>query len=304
MTTIYSGNPANVSNSLTRTITGCANNGSGLIRVTTSTSHLFSGFDVVIISGVTGTIEANGTWSITVIDATHFDLVASTFTNAYVSGGSAVDSSLTPAATLPLDGEQCTAETILAALQLLLDRTQFLATHALASTLITIAPTPFNISYARDWIIGDNGTSTADGPRLVKAVANDNPVLFDISAYVSPLAGRRLASVAAVIAIGQSHASVPAILPSMRLYRTQSLSTTGVAPAADQSLLAATDAPFPTPGSGAAYYASGNLQSWTLTTDQNNVIDASRRYYLVLFDESGSNSKALNSYFGLQLTVN
>jgi hypothetical protein len=75
----------------TATITGAANNGSGLIRIT-ATAHGFSTNDVVTISGVTGTTEANGAWVITSIDANHFDLVASTFTNAYVSGGTAVRS--------------------------------------------------------------------------------------------------------------------------------------------------------------------------------------------------------------------
>lgn len=69
-------------------ITGAANNGSGAIRITTAAN----GFKVsnrVTISGVGGTTEANGNWSITVISTTQFDLVGSTFANAYTSGGSA-----------------------------------------------------------------------------------------------------------------------------------------------------------------------------------------------------------------------
>jgi hypothetical protein len=86
--TLYAG-PAN-------TITGCANNGAGLIRVTTSTAHNRSTGDKVFIIGVLGTSEANNDptgaafgwyWRITVIDSTHFDLVGSTFTHAYTSGG-------------------------------------------------------------------------------------------------------------------------------------------------------------------------------------------------------------------------
>lgn len=67
-------------------ITGAANNGSGLIRITSATHGLSTG-QVVSISGVTGTAEANGTWTVTVITANTFDLQGSTFTNAYVSGG-------------------------------------------------------------------------------------------------------------------------------------------------------------------------------------------------------------------------
>lgn len=70
----------------TGTVTGAADNGVGLIRLTVPTHGLQSG-DVVTVANVTGTTEANATWTITRIDATHFDLRASTFSNAYVSGG-------------------------------------------------------------------------------------------------------------------------------------------------------------------------------------------------------------------------
>lgn len=68
-------------------ITGVANNGSGAIRITVaSTASLASG-EIRTISGVNGTTEANGTWTITVVDATHFDLQGSLFVHAYTSGG-------------------------------------------------------------------------------------------------------------------------------------------------------------------------------------------------------------------------
>ena len=71
-----------------KTVTGAANNGSGLIRITTSaTSHNLNTGDHVTISGIVGTTEANAGWTITVITANTFDLVGSTFTNAYISGG-------------------------------------------------------------------------------------------------------------------------------------------------------------------------------------------------------------------------
>lgn len=70
------------------TITGAADNGSGLIRITDANHGLVTG-DSVHIEAVIGTTEANGDWdNITVIDADTFDLVDSVFTNAYVSGGS------------------------------------------------------------------------------------------------------------------------------------------------------------------------------------------------------------------------
>lgn len=73
-----------------KSITNCVNNGSGLIRVT-CTGHGFATNDWIGVYGVTGTTEANNAWQVTVIDANTFDLQASTFTNAYVSGGKATN---------------------------------------------------------------------------------------------------------------------------------------------------------------------------------------------------------------------
>ena len=69
------------------TITGAANNGSGLIRITVADTSTLTTGDVRTISGVGGTTEANGTWTLTVINGTTFDLQGSTFANAYTSGG-------------------------------------------------------------------------------------------------------------------------------------------------------------------------------------------------------------------------
>jgi hypothetical protein len=69
------------------TITAAANNGSGLIRLTVASTATFTTGQKKIVAGVTGTTEANGRWTITIVDATHIDLQGSIFTNAYVSGG-------------------------------------------------------------------------------------------------------------------------------------------------------------------------------------------------------------------------
>lgn len=68
-------------------VAGCADDGSGLIQVTTTTDHGLVDNEVVTISGVLGTVEANGIWSITVVDATNITLQLSSFVNAYTSGG-------------------------------------------------------------------------------------------------------------------------------------------------------------------------------------------------------------------------
>lgn len=84
-------------------ITGAASNGGpGLIRLTVATinlpamtpavdgavqpTQLATGAQIDV-ANVVGTTEANGTWTITVINSTHIDLQGSTFANAYVSGG-------------------------------------------------------------------------------------------------------------------------------------------------------------------------------------------------------------------------
>lgn len=67
-------------------ITATANNGAGLIRVT-AVAHGKATGDMVGIDGIVGTVEGNGSWTITKITADTFDLVGSAFVNAWVSGG-------------------------------------------------------------------------------------------------------------------------------------------------------------------------------------------------------------------------
>jgi len=68
-------------------VANVANNGSGLIRVTTSTAHGRTTGDAVHIADVGGVTAANGRWVVTVIDANTIDLQSSTFSGTYTSGG-------------------------------------------------------------------------------------------------------------------------------------------------------------------------------------------------------------------------
>jgi len=77
---------------LTRTnatvaVSNAADNGSGLIRITTGTAHGLSTGNKIFIQNVGGTTEANGLWAVTVVDTTNIDLDGSTFTNGYTTGG-------------------------------------------------------------------------------------------------------------------------------------------------------------------------------------------------------------------------
>ena len=69
------------------TVSGVVDNGSGLIRVTTSTAHGMVTGNKIFISAVTGAIQANGLWTVTVISTTQVDLQGSAFSSAYISGG-------------------------------------------------------------------------------------------------------------------------------------------------------------------------------------------------------------------------
>lgn len=60
----------------------------GAIKLTTAANNFVTGATVTV-ANVGGTVEANGTWPITVVDTTHFTLTGSTFANAYTSGGTA-----------------------------------------------------------------------------------------------------------------------------------------------------------------------------------------------------------------------
>jgi hypothetical protein len=67
-------------------ISAVANNGGGAVRITRA-AHGFVTNDTVTVADVSGVPGANGTFTITVIDANSFDLVGSTFTGAYLNTG-------------------------------------------------------------------------------------------------------------------------------------------------------------------------------------------------------------------------
>jgi hypothetical protein len=86
----YQGSTTLVTPSVALVISGAVNNGAGLIRLTISSTATLATGNVATVSGVSGTTEANGTWTITVIDPTHVDLQGSVFVNAYTGGGTLI----------------------------------------------------------------------------------------------------------------------------------------------------------------------------------------------------------------------
>ena len=74
------------------TVSGAANNGSGLVRLTVTSTSTLASFNQVYVAAVVGTggLPAyinNQYWTVLVVDGTHIDLVGSVFVGAYTSGG-------------------------------------------------------------------------------------------------------------------------------------------------------------------------------------------------------------------------
>lgn len=69
-------------------VSGAANNGSGLVRLTVDTTANMATDQIWFVNGVGGITGVNGNkWKLTVIDGTHVDLQTSTFSGGYTSGG-------------------------------------------------------------------------------------------------------------------------------------------------------------------------------------------------------------------------
>jgi len=77
-------------------VTGAAAGTGGVIRLTVDSTQQVLTNDTVIVVAVGGTTEANGTWSVTVVDATHIELQGSVFVHAWTSGGTATDVTAPP----------------------------------------------------------------------------------------------------------------------------------------------------------------------------------------------------------------
>jgi hypothetical protein len=130
MPDIITGDPSTITTPLSRSVSGATN--ASPIVITTSASHLFATADVVVISGVGGNTAANGTFSITKLTPTTFELDGSTGNGAYTSGGTALNTSLTPQFQIPADGDGpgIKAADVAVAFEALADRTQFLQREA------------------------------------------------------------------------------------------------------------------------------------------------------------------------------
>lgn len=85
----------------TMIVLGAAAASDGSIELEVNSTSNAKSNDVCAVTGVEGTTEANGNWTIAVVDATHIKLQSSAFQNAYTSGGTAVDLTSPPNAVAP-----------------------------------------------------------------------------------------------------------------------------------------------------------------------------------------------------------
>jgi hypothetical protein len=78
-----------------RSVKNCTDNGSGLCRIEVYSTTGMSNGNTVYVNNVGGVPAANGTWTVSNVTATTFDLVGTTFSGAFTAGGFAALNSTT-----------------------------------------------------------------------------------------------------------------------------------------------------------------------------------------------------------------
>ena len=71
----------------TTAVSNAVSGTAGVVKLTVGTTTGIATNDLISVSSVGGTTEANGSFRATVIDSTHLSLQSTTFVNAYTSGG-------------------------------------------------------------------------------------------------------------------------------------------------------------------------------------------------------------------------
>jgi len=282
MSTIINGDAAAVSNSLTRTVNDATN--TNPIVLQTTVAHGFYTGDTVIVDDVGGNDAANGTWEIVVTDGTHLQLVGSdgTASGAYTSGGTALNYALMPAATVVSDGDgPLEAADVAVALEVLLDRTQFLnklIARGLAfqeqSVTRVIQGTPWSYSgWSPD--IPANGSNwtvpSAQGILWIPLTLPHGATLTEITLYHKGNAG---------------HGAFPGGAPTMPVITLlRKVAATGV----ETTVGTFTDAS----ATAGAYEV---IHAITLT-GLSEVVDRTQQYILKLLGEGGANFIAGETFY-------
>jgi hypothetical protein len=92
------------------TVLGAAAGTGGVVRLTVNGTTQAKTRDEVRVLGVLGTIEANGTFPMTVVDSTHIELQGTIFLHGYTSGGIATDITSPPGAINPQCAISCSKD--------------------------------------------------------------------------------------------------------------------------------------------------------------------------------------------------
>jgi hypothetical protein len=128
MPSFYSGNPAHITpRSLLAAlaVTGATN--ASPIVISTGVNHMYNTGDLVLVGLVAGNTAANGTWQVTVLTATTFQLNGSYGNGSYTSAtGLTLDVSMNPPYQIPSDGDAFNAAAFNTAFEALGDRTQYI----------------------------------------------------------------------------------------------------------------------------------------------------------------------------------
>ena len=248
-------------------ITSIVNNGSGVCEVTVAGPYgpgAYSTGDLVVISGVLGTVEANGSWQITSLGGAVFLLQGSEFINEYVGGGIVDDVQ-----------SQITFG----------DNDYFVLATGHSAQSRTIV-TPVAAAQAIPQLWASNPYSPAGNP-VYGLASLATGATMDVPLRVHH--GATIASATLTFFVGQTHSSIPSVLPGVRLVQVDMFGN--VTPLATTANTAGTDASgmqyAATPASGTAWYDSGLVQTFTYTCDPDIVIDTTLyTYHAVIQDES------------------
>jgi hypothetical protein len=129
MSSVQTGVPTEVTTPLSATVTALSSS-SGLIEVTTSSPHFFGSGDTVLMF-VSAGVGWGSSWTIAVVDSTHFTLTGSTFSST--GTGTVEDISLTPQIQVPTDGDTFSMQLsgMLSSLRGILSRTQYLNKYSM-----------------------------------------------------------------------------------------------------------------------------------------------------------------------------
>lgn len=104
--------------------------------------------------------------------------------------------------------------------------------------------------------------------------------------------GSTLTAIDIFFAVGTSHAAPPAVMPSFALF-AKGFNAVDVLEIASGSV--------PNPGTGAAWFNSGNVQSYTLLVPSYVINRSAENYYVQVVDESGAGAATGNIYQSLRL---